>query len=103
MEIIYTAITLFGISLILRTYLLTLVMREKETPKGASIINGLFTATGLCLLILYCADTHGGPLVSIMVFSIAALGGLVLLYRDLTGRKIPKWLGLMQEMVAVGG
>lgn len=103
MEIIYTAITIFGIAAILGMYLLSLVMRDKETPKGASIIHGLFAAIGLGLLVIYCAGRQPGPVASIIVFTIAALGGVVLIYKDITGRKVPKWLGILHGLTALAG
>lgn len=88
---------------ILGMYLLSLVLRNKQTPKGATIIHGLFAVIGLALLIIYCFGNNPGPLVSIIVFSIAALGGGILAYKDITGRRIPKWLGIVHGLTAVTG
>lgn len=82
--------------------LLSYVLREKETPKGAVITHGLFAVVGLILLILYAVN-QPGPIESIVLFVIAALGGVVMLVRDLSGKKIPKWLGVLHGLLAVSG
>ncbi len=100
---IYTAIAIFGMTAILGLYLLTLILRDKQVPKGAAIVHGLFAVAGLILLIFYCVKHEVGPLESIIIFSIAALGGFILAYKDLTGRKIPKWLGIVHGVTALVG
>jgi hypothetical protein len=40
---------------------------------------------------------------SIVLFVMAALGGLVLIYRDMTGKSIPKWLAVGHGLIAVAG
>ena len=89
METIYTAIAIFGMTAILGMYLLSLVLRDKQTPKGISILHGFFAVAGLVLLIIYCVGNEPGPVASIIVFSLAALGGFILIYKDVTGKKIP--------------
>lgn len=100
---IYTALAIFGLTAILGLYLLTLILRDKQTPKGAAIVHGLFAVTGLILLIVYCVKHEASPIESIIIFSIAALGGFILAYKDLTGRKIPKWLGILHGVTALAG
>jgi hypothetical protein len=103
MNIIYAAITIFSMTAILGIYLISLVLRDKQTPKGIAIIHGLFAVTGLLLLITYSNGNEQSPVVSIIVFIIAALGGLVLIYKDLTGQPIPKWLAITHGLTAVVG
>ncbi len=103
MKSIYTAIAIFGMAAILGMYLLSLILRNKETSTGIAMIHGLFAATGIILLIVYCSGNNSGPLISIIIFSIAALGGLIMVYRKSTGKKIPKWLGILHGLTAVIG
>ncbi len=100
---IYTAIAIFGMTAILGMYLLSFVLRDKETPKAISMTHGVFAVTGLVLLIVYCFGDSPGPIASIVVFSIAAIGGFILIYKDITGQKIPKWLGIVHGVTAVVG
>ena len=102
MATIYTAIAVFGLAAILGMYLISLVFRDKATPKGVAIIHGLFAALGLVLLIIYCIGNTPAPIESLVIFCIAALGGFVLFYKDLTG-KIPKWLAVVHGLAAVTG
>lgn len=100
---LYTIIALFALGAILGFYLLTLVLQRKETPKAVAFIHGGFVAVALIMLIVYLTNHEPGPMESVVLFVIAALGGLVLIYRDLTGQPIPKWLAVTHGLVAVTG
>jgi hypothetical protein len=102
MNMIYTAIAIFGMTAILGLYLLSLILRNKKTPKAAAFVHGLFAVTGLVLLIIYCVGNSPGPKVSITVFTIAAVGGFIVVYKDVTG-KAPKWLAILHGLTAVIG
>jgi hypothetical protein len=103
MELIYAALAVFGIAALGGIYLLSLVLRDKQTPKSIAFIHGLFAVSGLILLIVYCIRNQPGPGLSIGIFVVAALGGLVLIYKDLTENKVPKWLGIVHGLAAVTG
>ena len=103
MGLIYTAIAIFGMTAIFGMYLLTLVLRSKSTPKGVTIIHGAMAVIALVLLLIYCIGHSPGPWVSITVFGIAASGGFIMNYRDLTGKSVPKWLGIVHGVAALAG
>ncbi len=103
MGIIYGAISILGMTAIIGLYLFTLIMRNKGIPKGATLIHGLFAVLGVLLLIVYSLGCETGPWVSIIILLLAALGGLVMNFRDLTGRKVPKWLAVVHGLAAVIG
>jgi hypothetical protein len=103
MATIYAAIAIFGMTAILGMYLLSLILRNKSTPKGVTIIHGVMAAVALVLLIIFCFGPTPGPWPSIIVFTIAAMGGFVLNYRDITGKKVPKWLGIVHGLAAITG
>lgn len=100
MTTIYTAIAIFGLAAIFGMYLISLVLRDKPTPKGVAIIHGLFAALGLVLLIVYSIGNTPAPIESLVIFCVAALGGFILFYKDITG-KIPKWLAIVHGLAAV--
>jgi hypothetical protein len=100
---IYTAIALFSVAAMLGLYLLTLVLQKKETPKAIAIFHGLFAASALVLLIFYTLKTGSNFYLSITLFVIAALGGLVLFTRDITGKPLPKALAILHGLLAVSG
>jgi len=103
MGLIYASIAIFGMTAIFGMYLLSLILRNKSTPKGVTIIHGLMAAVALILLIFYCFGDAPGPWPSIIIFTLAAIGGFVLNYRDITGKKVPKWLGIVHGLAAVTG
>ena len=103
MGFIYAAIVIFGMTAILGMYLLSLILRNKSTPKGITIIHGIMAAIALVILIIYCYGNEPGPVDSVIVFTLAAIGGFVLNYRDITGKTIPKWLGIVHGLAAIAG
>jgi hypothetical protein len=102
MNTLYLIIALFALGAIMGMYLLALVLQRKETPKFVAFIHGAFVAVALVLLIVYNLK-HPGLMESIVLFIVAALGGLVLIVRDLTGKPIPKWLAVVHGLIAVTG
>jgi hypothetical protein len=103
MNMLYTIIGLFSLGAILGIYLISFVLRNKETPKAVAFIHGAFVAVALIMLILYVSKNEHGPTESVVLFILAALGGFVLIYRDLTGKTLPKWLAITHGLVAVTG
>ena len=103
MATIYAAIAILGMTAILGMYLLSLILRTKSTPKGITIVHGLLAATALVLLIVYCVGHKPGPWISLIVFIVAASGGFILNYRDITGKSVPKWLGIVHGLIAIVG
>ena len=101
MNTLYFIITLIALGAIPGLYLLTLVLRKKETPKLVALIHGSFVITALILLIYYFFQHGTGPLQSLILFVLAALGGLTLIYRDLTGKSLPFWLAIGHGSIAI--
>lgn len=96
-----TAIVCFALAAILGLYLLSFVLQNKNTPKGIAFIHGPVAVVGLILLIIYAFFNSPSPIVSIVLFVLAAMGGLMLIYRDLTGKSVPKWLAIGHGLIAV--
>jgi zinc transporter ZupT len=103
MNTLYIIIGLFALGALIGMYLLTLVLQSKETPKAVSFIHGLFVVVAVVMLITYITKHSPSPIESLVLFILAALGGLILIYRDLTGKKIPKWLAIAHGLIAVTG
>jgi len=100
---LYTIIAFFALAAIMGLALLSYVLRSKETSKPVMIMHGLFAATGLVLLLIYTFGDSPGLIESVILFVIAALGGFVMVGRDLTGKPIPKWLAIVHGLIAVIG
>jgi hypothetical protein len=81
--------------------LLTYVLRDKPTPKGIVFLHGPLAALAIVLLIVYTASAPQKPLLSLVLFVGAALGGFFLLYRDLAHGKVPKPIALVHGLIAI--
>jgi hypothetical protein len=103
MTTLYAIIGLFALGAIIGLYLLALILQDKETPKAIALVHGGFVVIAVVMLIVYITKNTPGPVESLVLFIIAALGGLVVAYRDFTGKKIPKWLAVVHGLVAVTG
>jgi hypothetical protein len=103
MELIYTAIALFGIAALIGIYLITFVLQTKQPPKTAAVIHGLLAATALVLLIVHMVNTGADIIQIIVIFVITALGGIVLFARHLLGKSLPKGLAVIHALFAVTG
>jgi hypothetical protein len=103
MNSLYLIAGLFALGALIGMYLLSLILRNKQTPKLVSFIHGIFVAAALVLLIFY-AVRHGPGLVeSIVLMVMAAIGGIVIITRDLTGKTLPKWLTIGHGLIAIAG
>ena len=97
------ALGFFAVAALLGLYLLSMVLRDKKPSKGVAITHGLFAASGLVLLIMYPFFYEPAPILSIGLLAGAAMGGLLFLYKNMTGKPIPKWLVLGHGSVALIG
>ena len=95
------SILLFSIAALLGIYLISFVLTNRNTPKAIAFIHGPVAAGGLILLIIYAALYKPAPIWSIILFTFAALGGFILIFKDLTGKKIPKSLALGHGTIAI--
>jgi len=103
MNTLYCIISLFGLGALVGMYLLALVLQKKETPKFVAFIHGAFVASALVLLIIYSLNGHPDLTETIVVFVLAALGGITLITRDLTKKSLPPWLAVGHAIIAVIG
>jgi hypothetical protein len=99
----YLTIFIFAFAALLGIILLSYVLRNKETPKGLAIIHGSIAALGLILLITLIIISPAKAYLSLIFFVLAGLGGFTIMYRDLTGKFLPKWLALGHGLIAVTG
>lgn len=102
---VISAIVLFVLAALLGLVLLTYVLKNKETPKGLAFSHGTFAAIALIILIIYAYNNLDGHshFQSIILFIIAAIGGFIMIARDLLGKTIPKWLAIAHGAIALSG
>lgn len=98
-----TAILFFALAALLGLYLLTFILQNKNTPKGVAFTHGPLAAIGLIILIIYALFNKPAPIVSIIIFIMAALGGIMLIYNDITGKTVPKWMAIGHGLTAIVG
>jgi hypothetical protein len=67
------------------------------------VVHGFLAVIGLVLLLYYTFTNKPGPIESAVLFVIAALGGIVVAVRDITGKSVPKWLATLHGLIAVTG
>ncbi len=103
MTIVYSIVGLFALGALMGMYLLAMVLQSKETPKFVTVLHGLFVAVALVMLIIYSVNDGPDVTASIILFIMAAMGGAVLVYRNITAKKIPKWLAIAHGLLAVTG
>lgn len=99
---LYLSIALFALGAIVGMYLLSMVLQKRTTPKFVVFVHGVFVVVALVLLIAY-SSSNPGFFEAIVLFVLAALGGVVLLIRDLSGKPLPKWLAVTHGLIAVTG
>lgn len=97
------AIALFTIAAALGFYLISFLLQDKEMPKGIALVHGPVAAIGLILLIVYAFTQDPAPIVSLVLFILAAMGGTMLIYRDMTGQNVPKWMAIGHGFTALAG
>ncbi|MBK0404819.1 hypothetical protein I5M27_17640 [Adhaeribacter sp. BT258] len=103
MTLIYASIGFFALAALLGMYLLSFVLKGKETPKTIVFTHGPMAVVGLVLLIIYALKGGPNPTESLILFVLAAAGGLFMVFRDLTGKPIPKLLAVGHGLLAVTG
>ena len=95
------ALGFFLLAVVLGIYLLSLVLRSKQISKRVAIIHGLFAAAGLILLVVYPFYHHPAPILSMILFIFAALGGLTMMYKGMSGKPVPAWLACGHGTIAL--
>jgi hypothetical protein len=98
-----TAVSFFTLAVILGMSLLSYVLRRKNTPKGLAFTHGGLAGVGITLLIIYSFYHTPTPMESLALLIIAAMGGFVLIYKDLTGKPIPKLFAIGHGIIAISG
>lgn len=100
---ITTAIALFSLTAIIGMVMLSFVLKDKKPSRALVFTHGPLAIAGLILLFVYSTEHHPIPFESIVLFVIAATGGIILVVHDLMGKSIPKWLGIAHGLIAVAG
>lgn len=99
------AVVLFVIAAFFGLYVLLAILQNRSTPKGAVFTHGPLAALALILVLIYMfmGPGHREPLLvtSVVLFVIAALGGLTLFTIDMSKKPIPKLIAVLHPIIAV--
>lgn len=100
---ITTAVALIIVAALMGAYLLWHVLRGKATPKGIAFIHGPVAAAGLVLLVIGALSGNRMLWIPVILFVIAAGGGVWLILTDLSGTGPSKVLAMLHGTIAVAG
>ncbi|STX51296.1 Uncharacterised protein [Legionella busanensis] len=91
----------FILAAVLGIYLITYMFQDKTTPKGVVMIHGSLAAIGIVLLILYLFSSRSSPVISLILFILAAIGGFYIVWRDIMLKPVPKFLVVGHGLIAI--
>ncbi len=101
---VVVCIALFAVAAVFGVINVIRIVVADRAPRATVYIHGLFAAVSLVLLLVYSLmNTASAPIVALILFIIAALGGFTLFGIDVATKKPPKWLGFVHGAVAVAG
>lgn len=101
---LYLVIGLFALAAIIGILIFKNWLTAAHTSRTVVYLHGIFAATALVLLIVFMLRSGAKLLqISVVLFVIAALGGLYMFFRDLKGKFSPVWLAAIHGLLAVAG
>ena len=94
-----------GLGVIVGAIMATYGFQKQHIPKGLAMIHGALVSIGIILLLIYALTTssHHKHWDSLIIFTVAALGGIYLLERDLRKRELPIWVLIIHAALGLGG
>jgi hypothetical protein len=100
---VFTAIVFFIFAALLGLVLLIAILKNKPTPKPVVFIHGIIAALALLMLVTYVALGHTSTLLitSLVLFVLAAIGGITMFTFDMSGKPVPKMLALGHPALAI--
>jgi len=99
-----TSIIIFAIAAVLGLIIITALLKDKPTPKPVVFTHGILAATALVILVVFTVNNPAhSPVLSLVLFVVAALGGFVLFARDMSKKPGPKALAVIHALAAVVG
>ncbi|MBK9097454.1 MAG: hypothetical protein IPM14_04865 [bacterium] len=97
-----TSIILFALAAVSGVTILIPLLTGKPIVKPVAVVHGIFAATALIILIIFSINYGDDfPILSLILFVVAAIGGIILFVRDLNNKPGPKALALIHAAAAV--
>lgn len=99
---IFASIALFALSAVLGLTILIKWLTDKEASQQVIYSHGIVAVIALVLLLVYAAQHPDNfPLVSIILFAVAAVVGLYMFVLDLKKKPSPMFVAIAHALVAV--
>jgi len=97
------ALILFAIAAVGGLVLATMHISKGRAPVALALLHGALAATGLILLIVAVVKAHlvGLPVIAVVLFAAAALGGLILFVTHMSSRPLSRALIFIHGGAAV--
>ena len=77
------------------------VLKGEKPARAVVLLHGLFAAVVVVLLALDYYNGNSAVGLSLVLYIAAAVGGYYLLFKDLTGKVIPKGMAVGHALIAV--
>lgn len=102
---LYAAICLFLIAVVCGLVLLAAILQNRPAPKLALYLHGPAALCALVLTFIYAFTVSSNPLLltSLVLLSMAALGGLTLFLIDKRKHTLRKLIAVIHPLVALAG
>lgn len=99
------AIILFLIAALFGLVILIAILEDRPSHKRVVLLHGVLAGSAIFLMIMYLFMAGSSPLLitSLVLFILAALGGLTLVTLDMKKKSIPKLLAVLHPVIAIAG
>jgi len=78
------------------------IYKRNHAPAFSAICHGALVGVGLLLLIIYVVTSHIS-LTPLYIFLATAAGGLFLMSRDVTKKRVPLFIGIIHGIAGISG
>lgn len=93
----------FAMSSLLCFYLLSIMLHNKRHPILLPIIHGGIVVLALSMVIRYATNTGPANTEGLVLFLLAAFGGVLLIYKDIHEQQAPRWLVISHSLISTLG
>jgi peptidoglycan/LPS O-acetylase OafA/YrhL len=102
---LFLAVGLFILAALFGVFLLTRILGNKPVPGKIAMIHGAVAVVALLIVIAYMVLRGTSPQLntSVVLFIMAALGGLTMMSFGLRKKPIPKVIAVIHPLVALVG
>lgn len=103
MTMLHAIIFLFLLAAGIGLFLLTRVLRNKYRPKSVAMFHGSFALLGLLMLAVFTITRPFSYwlIASLVLFILAALGGLTMFIMDVNKKPFPKAISIIHPLIAL--